>query len=230
LSTALAKLAPEERLTARFFEEMKGVLKNEEAFGIQERVPVPKRIRVRDARRRTREVDLPEPARRALNRLGGRLPWSERTMQDRFKAAGFNIGDVSRPPRTAVTVRFHPRLEELVHGHVEDGGYEAAAWQAYIDVETRLREVTESTAFGKDLVALAFQETGALGQHLDAKNREALEKLFGGAMTYFRNELSHEHVEYEDPMEAREILLLADLLLRLIDGVVGKTPRVSTSD
>lgn len=229
LSAALSKLTQRDRLVARFFEEMKGELKNEEAFSIREQVPVPRRIRVRNVSGRTREIDLPEPARRALNRLGGGLGWSERTVLAKFQAAGLKIGDVSGPARTAVTVRFHPRLEALVHGHVDDGEYEGAARQAYIDVEIRLREVTESTAHGKELVALAFQETGALGKHLGA-DRTALEKLFGGAMAYFRNELSHEHVEYEDPMEAREVLLLADLLLRLIDGVVGEAPRVSTSD
>jgi hypothetical protein len=49
--------------------------------------------------------------------------------------------------------------------------------------------------------------------------------LFWGAIGVFKNPSSHRHVEYEDPTAASEVVLLADLLLRLLDGLTERLMR-----
>jgi hypothetical protein len=38
----------------------------------------------------------------------------------------------------------------------------------------------------------------------------------------FKNPSSHRQVEYDDPTAASEVVLLADLLLRLLDGTADR--------
>ncbi len=42
-------------------------------------------------------------------------------------------------------------------------------------------------------------------------------QLFRGAIAAYRNPVSHRHIEFADPGEAAEVLLLANLLLRITD-------------
>lgn len=42
-------------------------------------------------------------------------------------------------------------------------------------------------------------------------------ELFKGAIGLFKNPPSHRRVDYSDPTEAAEVLLLADLLMRLLN-------------
>ncbi len=46
--------------------------------------------------------------------------------------------------------------------------------------------------------------------------------LFAGATGLFKNPTSHRPVDYDDPVVAGEIVLLADLLLRLLDQVEAR--------
>ncbi len=46
--------------------------------------------------------------------------------------------------------------------------------------------------------------------------------LFAGALGSFKNPTSHRVVTYQDPTEASEVVLVADLLMRILDTVEAK--------
>jgi uncharacterized protein (TIGR02391 family) len=52
--------------------------------------------------------------------------------------------------------------------------------------------------------------------------QEATSHLFAGAIGVFKNPASHREVEYDDPTFATEVVMLADLLLRMLDGVEAR--------
>jgi len=58
--------------------------------------------------------------------------------------------------------------------------------------------------------------------------REATMALFWGALGVFKNPWSHPQVEYDDPTLAAEVVLLADLLLRMLDRT-GKRLKTTKS-
>jgi hypothetical protein len=51
----------------------------------------------------------------------------------------------------------------------------------------------------------------------DPGEREATGALFAGAVGVFKTPSSHRQVDYDDPTEAAEVVLLADLLVRILD-------------
>jgi uncharacterized protein (TIGR02391 family) len=64
----------------------------------------------------------------------------------------------------------------------------------------------------------AFREGGKLANpDLDPGERVGVMELFAGAIGTFKNPPSHRQVDYADPTEASEVILLADLLMRLLD-------------
>lgn len=56
----------------------------------------------------------------------------------------------------------------------------------------------------------------------EAGEQVAAMNLFSGAIGLFKNPASHRPVDYDDPVLAGEIVLLADLLLRLLDQVEAR--------
>jgi len=50
--------------------------------------------------------------------------------------------------------------------------------------------------------------------------------LFKGAIGVLKNPGSHREVEFEDPTEAAEAVLLADLLMRILDRIEVRGPRL----
>ena len=55
-------------------------------------------------------------------------------------------------------------------------------------------------------------------------------ELFAGAIGTFKNPASHRTVDYSDPTEAAEVVLLADLLMRLLDRVECAAPRLKRTE
>jgi uncharacterized protein (TIGR02391 family) len=53
----------------------------------------------------------------------------------------------------------------------------------------------------------------------DPGEQVAMMELFKGAIGLFKNPTSHRPVDYDDPTLASEVILFADLLLRLLDRV-----------
>ena len=110
-------------------------------------------------------------------------------------------------------------LEQKVRPQFLLGDFELAAFAAMREVEIAVRE---QGGLGTDLVGVAlmqnaFREGGPLHDpEVHPAESVAQMNLFAGAMGLFKNPASHRRVDYQDPGEASEVILLADLLLRIL--------------
>lgn len=114
-----------------------------------------------------------------------------------------------------------PRLANKVQHLFIRGDYDTAVFQAFKEVEIRVRERAslDSSVFGCDLMRQAFHpKTGQLtnANQLPAE-RQATSDLFAGAIGLFKNPSSHRDVDWEDPQECVELIYLANHLLRIVD-------------
>lgn len=101
------------------------------------------------------------------------------------------------------------------------GEYELAAFAAMREVEIRVRELAkaENSVIGVKLMRGAFKpgEGPLADPKLDAGEQVGIMELFAGAIGTFKNPPSHRQVDYDNPTEASEIVMLADLLMRILD-------------
>lgn len=115
-----------------------------------------------------------------------------------------------------------PVLEQLARPHFLRGDFETASFVAMKEVEVQVRR---RAGFGHDkigttLMVQAFKQGGPLFRDdLEGGESQSLMNLFQGAIGLFKNPSSHRRVDFSDPTEAAEIILLADLLLRLLHKV-----------
>jgi uncharacterized protein (TIGR02391 family) len=120
-----------------------------------------------------------------------------------------------------VDADLHPRIARTVRLLFSQGLYDLAAFEAMKHVEIRVRGLAraESGDIGVPLMRQAFKPgEGPLADAEQEKGeQEATSALFAGAIGTFKNPTSHREVEYDDPTEASEVVLLADLLLRMLD-------------
>lgn len=115
--------------------------------------------------------------------------------------------------------KLDPALEEKVRPIFNLGDYEIACFAAMkaVEVEVRAAAGMDSSVIGVDLMRLALKPGGPLadpGAH--GGEVVALMELFAGAIGAFKNPPSHRTVHFDDPVEAAEVVQLADLLLRLL--------------
>lgn len=106
--------------------------------------------------------------------------------------------------------------------------FEAAVFVAMKEVEVAVRERAGllDTMLGTDLMNKALGDQGPLSDQSRPKaEREGIQSLYRGAISVFKNPTSHRSVGLSDPVEAAEMVLLADLLLRMLDR-----PRTSSRD
>jgi uncharacterized protein (TIGR02391 family) len=119
----------------------------------------------------------------------------------------------------------HPRIATRVRTQFLLGEYELAALAAMREVEIRVRELAGAQArdIGVGLMRQAFKPEGGplTDATADKGEQEALSALFAGAIGVFKNPVSHRQVDYEDPTLASEVVLFADLLLRILDTRSG---------
>lgn len=104
------------------------------------------------------------------------------------------------------------------------GDLETAAFAAMKAVEVRVRNLSglPDGLVGVKLVQEAFKEGGALADATaEAGERVAIMQLFAGAIGAFKNPASHRVVHFDDPVEAAEVVQLADLLLRMLNRVAA---------
>lgn len=126
-------------------------------------------------------------------------------------------------------VQLHPRIAERVERQFLLGEYELAIFAAMKAVEVLVRELggLPDSLLGIKLMQEAFSPTipGPLADgSADPGERVAMMELFKGAIGVFKNPSSHRPVNFDDPTLAAEVVLFADLLLRLLDRI---PPRAS---
>ena len=117
-------------------------------------------------------------------------------------------------------VALHPRLTQRIQQQFLLGEFELAVFAAMKEVEVRVRDLAEESTslLGVKLMQRAFApETGVLTDaESDPGEKVATMELFRGAIGVFKNPSSHRPVDYDDPTLASEVILFADLLLRLL--------------
>jgi uncharacterized protein (TIGR02391 family) len=125
-------------------------------------------------------------------------------------------------------VDLHPMLEAKARPQFLRGDFETAVFVAFKEVEVRVRELGgfDASDLGVPLMRNAFRQAkdtqapGPLTDPMsDGGEQVATMELFAGAIGAFKNPSSHRQVNYEDPTEAAEVLLTADLLMRILDRV-----------
>ena len=120
-------------------------------------------------------------------------------------------------------VALHPRLAQRIQQQFLLGEFELAVFAAMKEVEVRVRELAKASQslLGTKLMQQAFSaEKGVLtDSKADPGEQVAMMELFKGAIGVFKNPTSHRPVDYDDPTLASEVILFADLLLRLLDRV-----------
>jgi uncharacterized protein (TIGR02391 family) len=112
-----------------------------------------------------------------------------------------------------------PQLLQTAKPSFARGDFETAAFAAMkaVEVEVRTLSGLPDSLVGVKLMQAAFNADGPLTDHAaEGGEREAMMKLFAGAIGAFKNPASHRTVHFEDPVEAAEIVQFADLLLRLL--------------
>jgi uncharacterized protein (TIGR02391 family) len=123
-------------------------------------------------------------------------------------------------------VALHPRLAQRIEQQFLIGEFELAVFAAMKEVEVRVRELAGASAslLGVKLMQHAFSaEKGVLtDEEADPGEKVAMMELFKGAIGLFKNPTSHRPVDYDDPTMASEVVLFADLLLRLLDQVENR--------
>jgi uncharacterized protein (TIGR02391 family) len=119
-----------------------------------------------------------------------------------------------------LNVDLHKRLAK-VRAQFLMGEYELATFAALREVEIRVRELAkaENSLIGVKLMRWAFKPEGGplANADLDPGEQVGMMELFAGAIGTFKNPPSHRQVDYDDPTEASEVVMLADLLMRILD-------------
>jgi uncharacterized protein (TIGR02391 family) len=121
-----------------------------------------------------------------------------------------------------INVDLRSEIAEKVRPQYLMGEYELAAFAALRAVEVRVRRLIAASEsdIGVPLMQKAFGEGGPLWDaDLDRGEQVARMNLFAGVIGFFKNPTSHREVSYEDPTEAAEIIMQADLLMRVLDRI-----------
>jgi len=122
-------------------------------------------------------------------------------------------------------IDLHPLLADRIRSQYLLGEYEAAAFLAMREVEIRVRDLADASAadLGVGLMKSAFGDKGPLKDpDLEPGEQQATMALFWGAIGVFKNPSSHRQVDFADPTLASEVILFADLLLRMLDETAAE--------
>jgi uncharacterized protein (TIGR02391 family) len=123
-----------------------------------------------------------------------------------------------------LAVDLHPLLEREVRSLYITSRWDLAVFAAMKLVEVRARSVAGESddLIGVKLMRKVFGENGPLrSDDMEKGEQVARMELFAGAIGSFKNPSSHREVDFDDPTEASEVILLADLLLRMLDRIAN---------
>ncbi|WP_161598132.1 TIGR02391 family protein [Curtobacterium flaccumfaciens] len=102
------------------------------------------------------------------------------------------------------------------------GDFDTAAFAAMkaVEVEVRILSGLPNDLVGTKLIQEAFKHGGPLCDvAAEGGEQVATMNLFMGAIGAFKNPASHRTVVFQDPLEAAEVVQLADLLLRMLHRI-----------
>ena len=120
--------------------------------------------------------------------------------------------------------RLDPVLLQKVKPSFITGDYETAVFQAFKEVEVRVRKKAKLTNsdIGVSLMRQAFKPAGGILTDATAEPGEqtARMELFAGAIGTYKNPSSHRNVPLIDPKEVADIIQFANQLLRIIDSLI----------
>jgi uncharacterized protein (TIGR02391 family) len=150
---------------------------------------------------------------KAFIRIGS-IPPSVQRVRAQFVLGGFYFA------ADRLAGKLDQALEAKVRLPINAGDYEIACLAAMREVEVAVRVASkfDNSLIGVALMRRAFKPDGSPLSDPEAEpgERVAMMELFAGAIGAFKNPSSHRAVDFDDAVEAAEIVQLADLLLRIV--------------
>jgi uncharacterized protein (TIGR02391 family) len=128
------------------------------------------------------------------------------------------------------SMQFHPKVVKSSKALFSNGHYAQAIFEAFKAVENFVQEKSGSKLYGKQLMAIVFNEEKPIiqvpeGGYFDKDVQEGFKFLFMGASQGIRNPKAHKDIVQNDPYITLEYLGFASFLLKRIDyWEAGKTP------